>query len=137
MGRAQGPRTEVNPPSHIHYTATHVDPLHPICSCGVKQYPGLADFVKHTAKAYNSSQLHLIQRVCDPFLQFYRQRDAGVLAAQFGFTDPAAAPKGLRRHMLQETPIHPTHSEEDIVQLLQQQGIVPLPPGTAQVHPQS
>lgn len=105
-------------------------------SCGVKHYPGLADFVRHTAKAYNSSELLVIQRVCDPFVQFYRWRDAEVLARQFGFADPAAAPEGLRRVLLGETHIAADASEEDIVDMLQERGIEVQQPGTQEVLPQ-
>jgi hypothetical protein len=89
----------------------------------VKHYPGLRDFVKHTAKQYNSSHLQVIQRVCDPFVQFFRHRDAQELAEAFGFTDPATAPEGLSREQLGEVPIHSSDSEEDIVTLLENWGI--------------
>ncbi len=95
----------------------------PVQSCGVKQFPGLADFVRHTAPRYNRTELRVIQRVCDPFVQFLRWRDADVLASQFGFSDPVQAPEGLRREILEEVPIANSHSEEDIVDMLAERGI--------------
>lgn len=95
----------------------------PVQSCGMKAFPGVKAFVRHTARQYSQKALRLVQRVTDPFLELYVTRDPAELLTQFGIVAPERAPEQMRRQLVARHALTPDHSEQDLVDLLASHGI--------------
>ena len=95
----------------------------PVSTCGIKRYPGIRSFTRHTARQYPKDKLKVIQRVSEPFIEFYRTQTPEELKQRYGAAPSGGFPPAMTRELLARHTLSAETSEEELVALLARNGI--------------